>query len=771
MTVLRKKLVRDLARQRTQSLAITLTIFLGALLAVLSGGAYRDLEASYQRVFVATAFPDLWARGGQAAELARTAAQQPGVAAAVARRVVDVPADVRGHHLLARAVEVPPGVRIATLLVTGAPLDPARPNEVLVESHFAAHDHLAPGDHLSLFVGDGWRDLTVRGIASSAEYLWPARSRQDLLPAPGSFGVVFVAPALAAELAPAPDEAVIRFDPGATTAQRAHVRELADQLGAAVLTRAEQPSNAALREDIDGFKEMGLMFPLLFLLAAGLATAVLLARRVRTERTVIGTLRACGVAPRQIIGHYIGYGVVLGLAGALPGALVGQLACRAVAGAYARALDIPLTVSHLHPGFIAAALAFGLLTGVLAALAPAGAAARVAPAEAMRGVAPMTGPRMRPVLERMFPHLPARWRLILRNVSRSPRRTLSTVLGVVLAATLVLVSWGMIDSTRATLHRAFDVIDLRDATLYLAGPTTPDQLAAAARRIPGVAAAEPMLAAPVTMRGPRGRFSGALVALPAATTMHRFLDDDRVRHLGNGVLLDRELAPRLGLAPGDTLQLDVDGHRLAARVDSLVDETVGSFVYASLATAQAIGAAPNAVDVRFAPGARRAATLAALGKLPGVAVVLDARALVAAAQHYMALMYAFVGIMLVLGSALAFAILLVTMTVNIAERTTELATLRAAGVSHRQLARLVTAENLLVTAIGVVPGLVVGVIASRAFIASFSSDLFRMEFAVPWTTPALTAVALLVTALISQRPGLRAIRRLDLAKVVRERSA
>ena len=771
MSLLRRKLVRDLLRQRTQSIAIAVTIFLGALLAVLSGGAYRDLEASYQRVFDVTRFPDLWARGGQAAPLAAMLAHQPGVAAALARRAIDVPADVGGRHLLARAVEVPPGANIATLLVTGKPLDPARPGDVLVEGHFAGHDHLAPGSHLALFVGDSWRDLTVRGVAASAEYIWPARSRQDLLPPPGTFGVVFVSPALAAELLPDPNEVLIRFAPGATAAQRQAVRALAARYGAAVMTRAEQPSNAALSSDIDGFKEMALMFPALFLIAAALATAVLLARRVRTERTVIGTLRACGVAPSQIVRHYLGYGVVLGLAGAVPGALAGQLASRAVTTQYTKAIDVPITVTQFHPWFFVLAIAFGVLAGVIAAIAPARAAAAVAPAEAMRGIAPEGGRRLRPWLERLFPKMPARWKLILRNLSRNRRRTLSTVLGVVLAATLVLVSWGMIDSTRATLHLQFDVIEHRDATLYLAGTTDASTVVAAARRVPGVAAAEPMLELPVTVDGPRGSYPGALAALPADTTMHRFLEDGHAQHLGKGVLVGRALGKRLGLTPGATAVITVEGHRLGARVDGFVDEVVGSYTYAALDTAEALGATPNSVAVRFAPGAPRAALLARLGTLPGVAVVIDARALLAAAQQYMGLMYTFVGIMLVLGSALAFAILLVTMSVNIAERTTELATLRAAGVSHRQLARLVTAENLLVTAIGVVPGIAVGLWVSSAFLGSFTSDLFRMQMAVPWTTPAGTALALLVTALISQRPGLRAIRRLDLAKVVRERSA
>ncbi|MCB9561335.1 MAG: FtsX-like permease family protein [Kofleriaceae bacterium] len=781
MRLLRRKLTRDLRRQRAQSIAIGLTIFLGTMLAVLSAGAYRDLDASYAKMFEVTGFADLWITGGDVEAIAAEAQDTAGVATAQARRVVDVPFEVADRRFMGRVVEVVAGSPVGQVLVTaGQPLDPADPDGVLVEQHLAAHDHLHPGDHVAVLVDGAWHPVTVRGIAASAEYIWPARSRQDVLPPPGSFGVIFSGPALAASLSPAPTEVAVRFVPDPSHAVATRVRAVADAHGAAgIMTRDEQPSNATLREDIDGFKEMALMFPGLFLLAAALATAVLLSRRVRTERTVIGTLRACGFSRRQIIWHYLGHGIGLGLVGAIPGAIVGQFAAGAATSAYTAAIDVPVTVTRFHPDFLGLAVLFGLLTGVVAALGPARAAARIAPAQAMRGVIPETDGAKRPLLERIFPplgRLPARWRLITRNLGRNRRRTISTMLGVILAATLILVSWGMIDSTKAMLHRQFDVIEQRDATLYIDGMVGVDALATAAAGLDGVAAVEPMLEQPVTLRGPHGDYATALTALPADTVMHRYLDHDRALHLGDGVLLGRAAAAKLGVHSGDeiTLDLPASGGHFTARVDGFVDEPLGTLAYASLAAVRAgTGEAPavNGVAVRFAPGADRARTLAALRTLPGVAVVQDTHAMIDAANDFMGLLYAFVGVMLLLGSALAFTILFVTMTVNIAERTTELATMRASGVSLRRIAQLVTSENLLVTVLGVVPGLIVGVLAAQAFLASFSSDLFKMSLQLSWVTLVVTAGALVATALLSQLPGLRAVRKLDIAKVVRERSA
>ena len=72
--------------------------------------------------------------------------------------------------------------------------------------------------------------------------------------------------------------------------------------------------------------------------------------------------------------------------------------------------------------------------------------------------------------------------------------------------------------------------------------------------------------------------------------------------------------------------------------------------------------------------------------------------------------------------------------------------------------------------VALVPGLLVAYLAAAEFMASFSSDLFRFDLAVRPTTFLGTAAVILVVALLSQWPSLRAVSRLDLASVVRERA-
>jgi putative ABC transport system permease protein len=767
--MLRRKLLRDLRRQRGQAAAIVLTLLLGAALFAASYDAYRNLQASYARVFVDLKAADLTVVGGRTEAFAAAARAVPGVAAVETRTVADLPLRIGDAKLLGRVVGTTQDPVVNRLLLVSG----SRSGGVLVERHLANDFGLRPGETIDVLGQDGWQPLRIGGIVTSWEYLWPAPSRQDVIAAPRSFGVVFVPEAQAAALAgpSGQREATVRYSAQADApALTARLEQLAAGFGASdSVTRADQPSNAALQTDIDGFRELAVLFPLLFLSSAALATGVLLSRRVRAERSVIGMLRASGAARRTLVAHYLAYGLLLGGAGGILGGVAGAAAASALTRLYTRQLSIPLAVTPTHPWTAVAALLFALGVGALGALAPALAASRVEPAEAMRGVLP-PGRGGRALVERLVPpfqRLPVRFRHVLRSISRSRRRSLSTVLGVVLALTLVLVAWGMLDTTSVLLGRQFGSVDRQDAVLRLDGPVSSEELGRVAG-VAGVAAVEPATEVQSAIVSAHGDYTTALRGFRPGTAMHGFPDPAA---LDRGIVLGNAARSLLDVDVGDAVKLLLPGGQSAeATVSGFVDEPLGTYAYTSLARLQALGVEPNQVLVRFAPGVDRAATLERLAALPSVAAVTDTRALERLFHRYLGLFYAFVGMMLVFAATLAFVIMFTAMSANVAERSVEVTTLRASGVAYRPVARLLRAENLILTLAGIVVGLPIAWIVAREFMAVYSSDLFRFDLHLrPWT-PALAGLSLVVVALLSEWPALRALRRIDLARVVRERA-
>ncbi len=788
MSVLRIKLRRDLRRQWGQFGAIALTIFLGVTLFGASYDAFRNLDASYRQAYEDFRLANLTVTGGRTGRIAAEARSSSGVEAVTSRVQADVPLQVGATKLLGRAVGMPTDGQPSVGMVEveqGTYLDPARANGVLVEQHMAENFDLLPGDTLRARRTDGSAArVEVVGIAASPEYFWPARSRQDILPAPDDFGVLFAPERLAAELAGVerPNQALVYYHGGSENeALTERLTRVAQRAGASeVLPRDLQPSNSALQEDVKSFEELAVMFPLLFLTAAALATGVLMRRLVTAQRPIIGMLRAAGYDRGQIIRHYLLFGVVCGLIGASLGAITGALLAGEVTKLYTQELSIPVSLAKLHPTTPLLGLAFGLLTGIVAAAAPAASAARTPPAEAMRRFAPTrTGGRS--AFERLLPaleRLPVRWRMTLRSIGRNRRRTLSTVLGVVLALILILISWGMVDTAQILVDRQFKQIERQDAQLFLDRSVSGAEL----RRIAttaGVARAEPALQVPASLSANGRRYQTTLIALEPDTEMHEFLAEGggTLSLPPDGLLTGQALAGELEVGTGDQVRVGVPGTgtRAGAPIAGFVSEPLGTYAYASLDAARAVAGsragAGNSALVSFAPGVDRDRMRARLSELPGVVAYEDSQALLDTVDQYLGLYYAFIGVMLVFGGAMAFALMFNSMNSNIAERSVELATLRAAGTPYRTLARTITAENVLVTLLGIAPGLIAGYLVADLFLGSFSSDQFDFTLQMRASTLVLSSVAILIVALLSQIPGLRAVRRIDVAEIVRERAA
>jgi putative ABC transport system permease protein len=783
---LTRKLFRDIGRHRAQFIAVMVTVFLGVAIFAASYDSYNNLVTSYETTFSEYRFANLTVAGGDTGTIAAEAAAMPGVEAAQTRTVVDVPLRAEGTKLLGRAVGMPatgqPEVNQVKVL-EGSYLDPERPEGVLVEEHMADHFGLGPGDTVEVFVGDNWRVLEVAGVASSPEYIWPARSRQEVLTTPDNFGVLFTVETLARDLGgvEGPNEVAVYYTDGkADEALSAELASSARTLGATqVYTRDEQPSNAALSEDIKGFEEMALLFPVLFIVAAAMASYVMISRFVYAQRPHIGGMLANGYTRGQVLRHYLGYGWIPGLIGALPGAVAGVLLAGVITRLYTEMLSVPVTVIDFHPGTLAVGVLIGVVATLLAALAPALVASRIRPAEAMRGETPAG--RGRPSLaERLLPplrRLPIRWRMAFRGIERNPRRTIYTMLGVVLSLVLVLVSWGMIDTVGYLLDLQFVQISREDAVVYFAAPVGTEEVAAL-EAVSGVAAVEPALEVPVTVTARGEAYDTTLVALEAGTEMHGFrsVDGSWIELPEEGLLLGKALSSELEIVTGDLVAVTVSplGITIEGTVAGFVDEPLGTLVYTSrdYASSQFGGSLPaTSALVRYEEGVDGAMVRDAITGLPSVAAFEDSDALYDLMHRYMVFFYGFVGVMLVFGAAMSFALIFNAMTVNIAERSREVATLLAVGTKRATVSRLITAENLIVAVAGIPIGLVAGYYLSVFFMASFESDMFAFELYVSPMTFALAGLAIVVVALISGWPGLRALRRLHIPTVVKERSS
>jgi putative ABC transport system permease protein len=784
------KLLRDVRRSRWQFIAAGVVIALGVAIFIGAYSSYQNLRTSYDRTYDELQMADLWfdVPSAQASSV-ETVRDQDGVAAAEGRLIQDLPAVLPEKgvgRVLIRFITLPglDGASRPTVndikVTDGSYVSSG--TEVLLERSFFDFNDVNVGDPLQLILPDGRTvDLTIAGAAASPEYLWVARSEQELFTVPSEFGVAFIDHTTFAGLVGSEgsvNSVAVRLAPGADAAAvETSVSDVIAPGGQVKVTDLDhQVSNRLLQLDLDGFRSLALVFPVLFLTISTLAIYSLLNRLVQNQRGQIGVMRAMGYEQRQIIRHYFGYGLVIGVAGATLGAIVGIGLAALLTFAYAHFLQVPFVSIRMNPGVIAIAFAAGLVASLVAAVVPAWASARVRPADAMRPPAPPAGHRT--LIEVVLPPLkraPSVIKLPLRSIFRSPRRALYTGFGVAAGVALTLVAASLLDSYNSAVDLQFDKIQRYDARLNSTSAFPPDATEQAAA-LDGVTEVEPLAEVPVLISSSDGSDHATLARglQPDGDLMRAYTPGGKRVRTGDGILLTGPVSDDLGVGIGDevTVRPLVGGAEpLQLPVDDIVRQPLGDVSFVGLDTAQTLLGAPGVatallVNFRTAePSADLEAGLLSIPSASNIELTSDLRDYVGELNQ---LFIVFVVIMLGFAVALGFTIIFNTITINVLERERELATMRTFGTGITRLASMLTVENVLMGLLGVALGMPIGYGLALYFATLYQNDIFDMPMVINGSTYAIAGVAAIIVLLLAEVPAIRYVRKLDLPSVVRE---
>ncbi|MFF8993376.1 ABC transporter permease [Streptomyces sp. NPDC014983] len=384
------------------------------------------------------------------------------------------------------------------------------------------------------------------------------------------------------------------------------------------------------------------------------------------------------------------------------------------------------------------------------------------------------------------------FRTALRNVLAHKARLLMTVLAVMLGVAFVsgtLVFTDTIsDAYQNSAAKGFDQVDVAVVPKYQESEgdkvgRTPDLTRAMldeAARVPGAASATGVVSGFTAVADKHGKLAGGNWQSRGGnywgTEDTRYpLVSGHAPHGANEVLLDSRTARRAGYRVGDTVRLSVDGPVLTPTVAGIFttdDGNVtagGSLALFDTPTAQKLfhkKGTYDEIDVRAKPGTGQAALKDALDRaLPahqvetttGKKLAEDQAKTIADSMSSMKRgLLVFAGIALFVGTF----IIANTFTMLVAQRTRELALMRAVGASRRQVTRSVLIEAFVVGAVAGVTGLAAGIgigAGLRALVGSLGASMPDGPLVIsPETVAAALAVGILITMLAAWLPGRRA---------------
>ena len=718
------------------------------------------------------------------------------VNAAEERLVVPTQVDATyGHQSIivpGRIVGMPadPSVdRLAT--VRGRSFQAGRPG-VELERNFAKRYALPAAGRLR--VGGG-APVDYVGQALAPEYFIVTAPGADF-GAEANFAVLFAPLRTAQLLSDQPgrvNELVLRVRPGrgaVDTVQAELGRSLRQALpgtGFTFTTGGQEAARRLLYKDAEGDQQMMDVFAALLLGAAAFAAFNLISRAVEAQRREIGIGMALGVRPRTLAWRPLLLGsqvAILGIALGVPAGLAANAWLRSVMESF---FPLPVLKTPMQVGVFMRAAALGLGISLLATAIPLRRALAATPVQAISVGARAAKSSGLAWITRGI-RLPggSLANVPLRNVLRTPRRTLMTVLGIGAVVAITLALAGVIDSFNSTLQssRAEALAgSAQRLTVDLAVPqpaTGPTVRAVAGS--PVIGATQSSLRVPVTFSAHGRRIDAFLEFVPTHRPLwHPTLRGGRLPQASPGVVIAQRAAEDLHVRLGDRLRVRYPfptgprRYELASTslpVSGIHINPLRFVAYANppAAAAMRLTGLVNRISVVPAAGHAAADVKRALLTLPAVTAVQGAAAMTDAVDQTMAQFTQVLIITVAIAMVMALLIAYNAAAINAEERTRETATMFAYGIRPATVIAGNVLEALLIGTLATIVGVGAGYAILRWVIGvsmrSTMPDLGTLV-SISAGTVGLAVLAGIVSVGLAPLLTLRRLRRTDVPSALR----
>lgn len=712
-SALHKKLLRDFARAKLQFLSMMLLCALGSW--VFSGldAAWRMLDLSVESFFEEQNLADYWVQlPGASREDLRRIGHIDGVEDAQLRIKIELDTDFdNDSSLLVYGYDELPRVNVP-LVEKGEALTGQDRRGLMLDEAFAQANGIAVGDRLTLSNDEAGftQSFIVRALVSSPEQI---STTKDISADPEHYGFAIV---LGEALAPLPaSEIILSLAPGA------HAQFVSDRIEALypyamVLSQRSHTSTQRVRDDVNMFRNLSYVFPLLAFAVAAMIVLTTLTRMIENQRVQMGTLEALGYSPRKIRNHYLRYALYPSLAGSLIGLYVGRLTLPDLLWNLEESI---YTMPQKRPAPISLPAWFVCALGVLLALSVCyivyRKAANESAAALLRPKPPKAGSRN--LLERI-PRLWQRFdfntKMVARNMFRNKLRTVMTLIGILCCNMLLITTLGLQDSVKyfvgsyynGTLNYTLRV-DLKSD----AGTLESYRKRLDAQRVDG------MMVKAVSLRTDEIARTSTLTVLCDDQQSFRLGDHYTYTELPqDGIALTEKMMKTLGVSVGDTLTVYLagDDEPLYLPITKMLYSTIGQGAYASQSYWESLRRGD------FIPSALllKEPTPECVNLVTYMDETSELKDPDVQYEQNLGILNSLTTIFTVMAGAalgLAFVITYNMGILNFVERTREYATLKVLGYHQKEIKRLMVRESNLVgllgTLLGVIPGiLLIGVI-------------------------------------------------------------
>jgi len=786
MTALHIKLLRDLVRLWPQALAIALVLAAGAATLILGIGAYQSLSETRAAYYERNRFADVFADLTRAPKIIEDEIGRiPGVAAVETRvakvALLDLPTVPEPASAMFVSIPEFQEQKLNLLYMRSGRLPlPADESEVVVSEPFAKANKFDIGSTFDAILNGRKRTLRVVGTALSPEFIY-SLGPYGLIPDDRRYGIVWMrekALAAAYDLTGAFSSVHLKLTSAASEPEAIQQLDgiLARYGGLGAHGRRDQTSHAFLDAELSQLKAMSRILPPVFLLVAAFLVNMTLSRLILLEREQIGLLKALGYGGIAVGWHYLQFALAIAAVGIVIGIGAGTWLGFGMTRLYADFYHFPFLVFRTDPAIYVIGAVVTFAAAAVGALRAVREVVSLPPAVAMSPPAPAVYRRLLPEAFYALINIPQSVVMVTRHLMRWPLRTVSSIVGIALAVSVLVGSLWAFGSTEFMIDVTYNRAERANATINFGHERSMsayfDTLS-----LPGVLTAEPYRSVPVRIyHGPVERRI-AISGKPDQSDLSRVLGPGLtpVRLPETGIALSDALAGILGAKVGDMVEVELlerDRRRAVLPVTGIIEGYLGLNAYMSLPALNRLmreGAVISGVNLLF-DTARQDELFRRLKTTPVANfIALQRTTLQNFRQTLQENLLVMITVYVSLGMIIAFGVVYNFARISLSEQGRELASLRVLGFYKSEVSAILLSELAVLTIVAQPLGWAIGYFFAWAMVQGFNSELYRVPLVVERSVYAWATVIVFASALASALVVRQRIDRLDLIEVLKTR--
>lgn len=492
-------------------------------------------------------------------------------------------------------------------------------------------------------------------------------------------------------------------------------------------------------QDTGSIENIARVFPIVFFIVAALISLTSMTRMVEEQRTQIGTLKALGYSKMQIASKYVIYASLACIVGSILGMSVGFVLIPKIIWLMYQMMyqmtEIHITfqwdIGGLGLLLISVCIIGATIYAVLKELVHT-------PATLMRPKAPKMGKRV--LLEKIpfiWKRLSFSQKVTVRNIFRYKKRFLMTIIGILGCTALIVVGFGIRDSIRCIMPNQYEKVFNYDMQISLKNGIEDDQKQEYVTKLQGKEEIEKVVETYMTSntvsKGEKKEDIQIIVPkdpkeLEKIIHLAEVKTKEKVELQENEICLTDKAAQLLGVKKGDSITLK----EKEVKISNIVENYVSHYIFMTKATYENLYGETYHTNVlytknkdlkeeqeeKLAMEIMNQSEVATISRISSVMSLLD--------DTMKSLNYVVV-ILIVSAGLLAFVVLYNLSNVNISERIRELATIKVLGFYDKEVYSYVTRETVILTAIGIILGLIGGYFLNYFIIGTCEINMLRFE--------------------------------------------